>query len=83
MTKNRYSLVSYFREPRGDDGWEAIENSKIQWLLKQDKTKYIVEEMFAYEYDNAGIPIRASVYVTFYDEKLETEYLLKFSHLMD
>lgn len=81
MTKNRYSVVDYFREPNDVEGWESINNLKVQWLVKQDKTKYIVEEMYAYEYDNAGIPIRSSVYVSFHDERLETEFLLKFSHL--
>lgn len=81
MTKNRYRLIDYYQNLDDNDGWESIVIPQIQWLIKQNKTRYVVEEMYAYEYDNASIPMRASVYVSFYDERLETEFLLKFSHL--
>lgn len=58
--------------------WASVPEPQILWLIKQDPDRYIVEQAMAYAYDDLG-PMRAEIWVTFTDDRLETEYLLKFS----
>lgn len=84
MTTTKYKLISFVYDFRyyteSDELWASLPEPQIMWLIKQDPTKYVVDQSLAYEYDNLG-PMRAEVYVEFSDEHLETEFLLKFGEL--
>lgn len=85
MTTKKYKLVRFTYDSRyyteSDEVWASLPEPQILWLIKQDFTKYIVQQNFSYEYDNLG-PMKAEVYVMFNDDKLETEFLLKFGELI-
>ena len=85
MTTKKYRLVRFVYDFRSytesDEVWASLSEPQILWLIKQDPTRYIVDQSLAYDYDNLG-PLGAEVYVTFYDERLETEFLLKFGELI-
>lgn len=75
MTKKSYNLVNYFSTYL----IENIADPKIIWLQQQDSFKYTMEYSSSYKHDNPNIgPILTTVSVFFKDEKLETEFLLRF-----
>lgn len=85
MTTKRYKIVSLVYDFRSftdsDEVWAGLPNPQILWLIKQDPTKYVVDQSLAYDYDNLG-PMRSEVFVEFRDERLETEFLLKFGDII-
>lgn len=85
MTTKRYKLVSLVYDFRSytesDEVWASLPEPQILWLIKQDPTRYVIDQTLEYTYDNPG-PMRAEVYVIFNDERLETEFLLKFGDLI-
>lgn len=81
MTTKKYKLVSFVYDYRyftdSDEVWASLPEPQVLWLIKQDYNKYTIEQSVGYTCENLG-PMRAEVFVEFQDERLETEFLLKF-----
>jgi hypothetical protein len=61
-----------------DDLWESLDDPTIEWIMKQDETRFQIDQLYSYEYDTPRHGVHAEVYIEFIDQKLETEFLLKF-----
>lgn len=79
---NQYLVVGYSYDPLhyndNDDLWETIDDPAIHWLKRQDQNKFSVQLVTGYRSETAK-PYHTEVYVAFSDDKLELEYLLRFS----
>ena len=85
MTTKRYNLVNFaynhLAYTEDDDLWASLSEPQVLWVIKQDPDKYVIEQLFAYEYENPSHPMTTRVYISFNDDRLETEYLLRFGNL--
>ena len=86
MTTKRYNLINLVYDHRAytedDEVWASVDEPRIAWVTKQDPAKYVIEQVFAYDCDNPSHPMTTRVYIFFNDERLETEFLLKFGDLI-
>lgn len=76
-----YRVIGYSCDPMhfsdNDDVWESIDHPRVHWLKRQEESRFSLKIESGYK--NRGTQtFYTEVYVVFLDQRLETEFLLKF-----